>query len=370
MSGHAMARRRTVTEVAADIKALRIQGARRIARAALEALTATAQKSKAKTTTELYDHLLDAAHTLEETRPTEPMMRNALEDALRYTLAFVRSHPAKSVHELSRALQAHDRQMLERMDRSIDAIAQYGAEQLPDGAHVLVHCHSSTLIAILKKAQEMGKHPRVTCLETRPLFQGRLTARQLAEAGIETQLVVDSAAGTLISKVDVVLVGADAITAEGDLVNKIGTHTLAQLAFAHAVRFMCATELYKYDPLTRWGRAEPIEERNVNEVWGNGRYAKEMVEGKERSTSKSGEEKEPLSIPTNLRVLNPAFDRTPARLISAYITEEGLCPPAQLALWAQKMGKTSSKNENAPHSAPGGAFRPTRSATHSIRNRR
>ncbi len=334
-----MAKARIVSELAADIKALKVQGARRIARAALEALTAAAQESKAKTTSELYDELLAAARELEQTRPTEPMMRNALEDALRYTLAFCRSHPARSVRELSRALQAHDQQMLRQMDRSVETIARYGAAELGDGAHVLVHCHSTTIVAVLRRAQEEGKHPTVTCLETRPLFQGRLTARQLAEAGIETSLAVDSAAGTLISKADVVLVGADAITAEGDLVNKIGTHTLAQLSFAHAVRFLCAAELYKYDPLTRWGRAEPMEERDAGEVWGDGRYARESRtetginhRSKHGSGTKQGEDD--LPIPDGLRVLNPAFDRTPARLISAYITEAGLCPPAQLALWA------------------------------------
>ncbi|MDE1797971.1 MAG: S-methyl-5-thioribose-1-phosphate isomerase [Candidatus Micrarchaeota archaeon] len=327
-----MPKARTLDEVAADIKALKVQGARRIARAALEALTGEALRSQAKTTGDLYEELLDAARRLEKTRPTEPMMRNALDDALRYTLTFVRHHPAQGVKELVRALQDHDAQMLRQMDASVQAIARYGAAEIKDGANVLVHCHSSTLIAILKQAQADGKHPRVTCLETRPLFQGRLTARELAAAGIETRLAVDSAAGTHIMESDLVLVGADAITAEGDLINKIGTRTLAQLAFCHSVRFLCAAELYKYDPLTRWGRTEPIEQRDPMEVWGKGRYAREVS-----PDGRGGAAEEALPIPPGLAVLNPAFDRTPAQMVSAYVTEAGLCPPAQLALWAQRL---------------------------------
>lgn len=326
---------RRVDEVAADIRSLKIQGARRIARAALEALASAATLSKAKHPSDLYNDLLKAAHALEATRPTEPMMRNALEDCLRHTLIYARTHPSGEVGEIVRALVEHQRELLEDMQAAGAKIAKFGAAEIPPGAHVMVHCHSSTLMATLIEAHKMGKGLEVTCLETRPLFQGRLSARELAAAGLPVRLAVDSAAGSLMDKMDVVMVGADAITAEGDLVNKIGTHTLAQLAFAHSVKFLCTAELFKYDPLTRWGRAEPIEQRDISEVWEDGRYARESAAG--------GGMDGPVLLPKGVQVHNPAFDRTPARLIFAYVTEEGLVPPRELAHVAERRIKKAMK---------------------------
>ena len=325
-----MAKVRKVAKIAADIKALRIQGARRIAAAALQGLVLAAQESRAKKKDEFYDDLLEAAHLLEATRPTEPMMRNSLEETLRFVLAFIRTHPSSSVEELKALLLRHQQTLLNQMDASIDAIARIGAAEIPSGAYVLIHCHSTTLIRTLIKAKKMGKHLHVTCLETRPLYQGRLSARELCAAGIDTTLAVDSAAASLMSKMDLVLVGADAITAEGDLINKVGTSSLAQLAHAHSVRFLCAAEVFKFDPLTRLGRAEPIEQRDWKEVWGSGLYAQE----KKTKNAK-------IAKPSKLKILNPAYDRTPARLISAFITDEGLIPPAQLAIIAERRLSTT-----------------------------
>ncbi|PIT84514.1 ribose 1,5-bisphosphate isomerase [Candidatus Micrarchaeota archaeon CG10_big_fil_rev_8_21_14_0_10_45_29] len=317
----------SLKQVAKDIKELKIQGARKIAKSAVAALVSHAQISKADDKHELYEIMLNAAKELEATRPTEPMMRNALDDALRFTLAWARTHEAKDVSSLKKALLSHQFSFLSQMDDAILKISKYGAAEIPQGANILIHCHSSTTMQILKKAYDEGKNPNVTCLETRPLYQGRLSARELSEYGIATSLCVDSAAGSIINKMDLVLTGADALSAEGDLVNKIGTFTLAQLAKLHSVRFLCAAEIFKYDPLTRFGKAEPIEQRDAKEVWGRGRYRKEEQFLKKYS---------PLPLPKGIHVLNPAFDRTPAPLISAYITEEGLIPPAQLALIAEK----------------------------------
>ena len=109
----------------------------------------------------------------------------------------------------------------------------------------------------------------------------------------------------------------------------------AQLARLHGVRFLCAAELYKYDPLTRFGRSETIEQRAPEEVWGSGYYRQE----------KRGKEKV-LPRQKNLKILNPAFDRTPAKYISAYVTEEGLVPPAQLAKIAgRKLAASGNHND-------------------------
>ncbi len=316
-----MARRRSVQQTAADIRSLKIQGARRIAAAALGGLQAAAQASHARTPSAFYEDLLAAARLLESTRPTEPMMRNALEETLRFALASSRTRPSSSLPALKAALMRHERRLLGEMEKSANSIAKFGAAEIPHNARILIHCHSTTLMRVLVAAQKAGKRPSVTCLETRPLYQGRLSARELSAAGVKTSLAVDSAAGSLMSQTDLVLVGADAITAEGDLINKVGTSTLAQLAHMHSVRFLCAAETWKYDPLTRLGRREPIEQRDWREVWGSGLYGQEK--GKN------------LKKPSKLSILNPAFDRTPARYVSAYITEEGLLPPAQVGIMAQ-----------------------------------
>lgn len=310
----------TAEGIARDIRALKVQGARRVAQAALEALALAARKSRAKTKSALYDDLLKTARMLKSTRPTEPMMRNALEESLRFGLTWIRTHPKKKPKELVDALQAHKADLLKEMGRAVGRIAHAGAAEIPQRASVLIHCHSTTVIRLLVQAQKMGKHPHVICLETRPLYQGRLSARELAAAGVDVSLAVDSAAGSLLDKTDLVLVGADAMTAQGDLVNKIGTFSLAQLARLHGVRFLCAAELYKYDPLTRFGGAEVIEQRAPGEVWGSGYYRQEK-RGKNKA----------LRIPQHLKILNPAFDRTPAKYISSYVTEVGLVPPQQLA---------------------------------------
>ena len=312
----------SIAQVAKDIRTLKIQGARNIARAAVEALVESVEDSKAKNKKELYKDLLKDAKILEKTRPTEPMMRNSLDDTLRFVLAWIQTNPQENISSLKLDIGKHYSTFLQQMQSASKKIAEYGAKEIPAGSNILIHCHSSTLIKTLQKAHDLGKNIHVTCLETRPLYQGRLSARELAEYGIDTVIAVDSSVATQMHKMDLVLTGADAITAEGDLVNKIGTFTIAQLANLHSVRFLCTAELYKYDPLTRFGNSEPIEQRNPNEVWGTGLYAKENA-------------KNFVKPPKRLRVQNPAFDRTPASFISAYITEEGLIPPAQLAIIAQ-----------------------------------
>jgi len=313
----------SINQVAKDIRSLKIQGARNIAKAAVEALVNSAEESKAKSKNDLYEHLLKDAKILEATRPTEPMMRNSLDDTLRFILAWIQTNPKEGISELKKDMGSHYKSFLIQMSASSKKIAEHGVKEIPDGSNILIHCHSSTLINTLKAAHELNKNIHVTCLETRPLYQGRLSARELAAFGIKTDLAIDSSAGSQMKKMDLVLTGADAITAEGDLINKIGTFTLAQLAHLHSVRFLCAAEIYKYDPLTRFGTSTKIEQRDQMEVWGTGLYAKESSQSFEK-------------IPKNLHIQNPAFDRTPAGLISAYITEEGIIPPAQIAIIAEQ----------------------------------
>jgi ribose 1,5-bisphosphate isomerase len=170
---------------------------------------------------------------------------------------------------------------------------------------IFTHCHSSTVTRLLAKAKADGKNFKVICTETRPAFQGRITAKELVQLGIETTFIVDSAARTFMPKADLVIVGADALTSEGNVINKIGTSTLAVLAHEARKPFYVVSELLKFDSITMYGGYEGIEQRNLAEVW------KEAPEG--------------------LKVRNPAFDVTPNRYIHGLICEEGIITPQSIA---------------------------------------
>ena len=189
-----------------------------------------------------------------------------------------------------------------------------GAALLPDGARVLTHCNAGSLacvgygtaLGVVRAAHEAGRTPSVWVGETRPVLQGaRLTAWELARLGIPHRLVVDAAAGSLFAagEVDAVVVGADRIAANGDVANKIGTYALAVLAHAHHVPFYVAAPTSTIDLATAVGGDVRIEPRSAREV-----------------THHAGVRQAPHGV----AVVNPAFDVTPARLVSALITEGGV----------------------------------------------
>ncbi len=317
-----------VLKVCKDIKSLKIQGARNVAKAAVHALALQARSSKAKTSSEFRSELLEAADALSSTRPTEPMLRNSLRKALRFVFFCIYSGKKESVADLKKRMAAEEKEYSLNMDKNSEKIAEIGAKLIPKGSVVLTHCHSSTVTKTLKRAYEMGRLSRVICTETRPLFQGRITAKELSEAGIPVTLIVDSAVKSAISefKPSLVLVGSDAISASGELINKIGTSVIAEIASAHDVPLYCAAEIYKFDPATIWGKIEEIELRSESEVLGGIKRS-----GKAAIGSFFGE-----VILKGVSSFNPAFDRTEPRFITSYITELGVFPPQSLAGILQK----------------------------------
>ncbi len=191
-----------------------------------------------------------------------------------------------------------------------------GAALLPDSARVLTHCNAGSLacvgygtaLGVVRAAHEAGRSPSVWVDETRPVLQGaRLTAWELGRLGIPHRLVVDSAAGSLFAagEVDAVVVGADRIAANGDVANKIGTYTLAVLARAHAIPFYVAAPVSTLDLTLPTGTSIPIEQRSEREVTHHGGVR---------------------LVPRGAAVDNRAFDVTPARLVTALITEVGVVP--------------------------------------------
>lgn len=189
-----------------------------------------------------------------------------------------------------------------------------GRSLLADGDNILTHCNAGALatagygtaLGVIRAACEQGKKLHVYVDETRPVLQGaRLTAWELKKEKIPHTLMTDNMAGFLMQqgKIDKIIVGADRITANGDTANKIGTYSLAVLAQAHGVKFYVAAPLSTIDVSLKTGMSIPIEERNSNEV-----------------THFKGVR----SAPEKTKVYNPAFDVTPARLITAIITEQGI----------------------------------------------
>ncbi len=298
-----------VKTICRDIKALKIQGAREVAKWAVKALAIQAEESKAGSPEALRGELIEVADMLAATRPTEPMMRNSL----MFVFSRIKQENPKNQKEIRELIKNEEKNYLVSLEKNISAISEYGAKEMPRGGTVLVHCHSHTVVGIITRAHEMGKGVKAICCETRPKFQGRITAKELARAGVPTRMIVDSAVKAFIGEADAVLVGADSIDSVGNLINKIGTSTIALVAFEKDIPFYSAAELYKFDPMTLWGTITRIEERDPAEV----------ADPKEFK---------------GVEIRNPAFDLTLAKYITAYITEMGVIPPQGLMGTAMNRG--------------------------------
>jgi methylthioribose-1-phosphate isomerase len=250
-----------------------------------------------------------AGRLLVATRPTAVNLRWAVDRMLEVTQ---RTMPdarrlTDSLVAEAKAIHAEDRAMC-------DAIGQHGLAVIPDGSVVLTHCNAGSLatggigtaLAPVYRAHEAGRRVHVIADETRPVLQGgRLTMWELTRAGVPCTLIADSMAASRLRKGDVtcVIVGADRIAANGDTANKIGTYPLALAAKAHNVPFYVAAPQSTFDLATPNGAAIPIEERGADEITmlGDRRIA-----------------------PEGVAVWNPAFDVTPAGLITGFITDRGL----------------------------------------------
>ena len=286
-----------VRVMAERIRKLEVQGARNVAIAAVEALEALAAGTSAKTRPEFMKELSDARAMLFASRITEPLMRNAV----KWVIVQVENSNEEKVDALAKIVSSSSSQFLKSLDASRERIAEIGAKQIRDNSVVFTHCHSSTVTHLLRKAKEQGKCFEVICTETRPALQGRITAKEMLALGIKTTMIVDSAAATFIENADLVMVGADAITAEGNVVNKIGTRMIALLAREAGKPFYIVSELLKFDPEAVGGNYERIEERSADEIW--------------------------KDAPEKLVIRNPAFDVTTSDYIHGIICEEGIIPP-------------------------------------------
>jgi methylthioribose-1-phosphate isomerase len=282
---------RTVDELCEAITTLAVRGAPALGAAGAMGIALAAATGES---------LEDAARRLKATRPTAVNLAWGVDRAL----------AADDPEAEALRIAADD---VERNRR----LGGHGAELLPEGARVLTHCNAGSLacvgygtaLGVIRAAHERGRRPSVWVDETRPVLQGaRLTAWELRELGIPYTLVADAMAGSLLGSgdVDAVVVGADRIAANGDVANKIGTYGLAVLARHHGVPFYVAAPVSTFDPDTPDGAAIPVELRAADEVT--------VVAGSRIA-------------PDGAAVENRAFDVTPAALVTAYVTEEGVRRP-------------------------------------------
>ena len=299
----------SLTETAEKIKNMEIRGAGRIARAAALALKEEALSVPAKDIGEFNAKMREAFRTLYTTRPTAVSLPNALRIVMRYK--------ADNVEDARRQIAANADAFIAGSEHAVQQIGEIGARRLRDGDTIMTHCNSSAAAAILTAAFRQGKRINVIATETRPRMQGLITVDVLAKAGVPTTLILDSAVRYFMKKVDTVVVGADAITVNGNLINKIGTSQLALAAHEARVPFMVAAETYKFSPRTLLGELVEIEERDPAEV---------LPPEKRKQWP-------------GLTVRNPAFDITPHQYIDLICTEIGAIPP-EMAFWVitEKLG--------------------------------
>lgn len=305
-----------VTQIAEDIKAMRIRGAGKIARAAAEAMKiAAVSYPGAPSLDEFKAYMLSVAKLLVSTRPTAVSLPNAVIFVLRALRGKTSFSEARDS-----VIQTAD-EFIKSSLEAVSKISEIGAKRIKEGSVILTHCHSTAAVEVIARAYREGRVVKVYSTETRPFMQGRITVSHLLKYGVPVVQITDSAVRYVMNEVDYVVVGADTVASNGAVINKIGTSQVALTAKEARVRVYVAAESYKFSPMTLVGELVKIEFRPPEEV-----VQREWLE------------KHP-----GVRVLNPVFDSTPPEYIDAIITEYGVIPPqAAILVLVDKLGWTLS----------------------------
>jgi len=279
-----------------EIKSDKTHGASQLARQAVKVLKIAAERSQADSVEQFLGELKEVGERLMSTRPAMAPIFNIVSHfsgAVSGVSADVGLDEAKSL-----ALSQAD----ELADASLQAIAQiasYGSELIADGDRIMTHSYSSTVMAVLKEAFAQDKHIEVIATRSGPGGTGQRIAQELGRHGLPITFIDDTAMGLYISRVNKVMVGADRVCADGNIVNGIGTYQLALAAERAGVPFYVLCETLKFDPRLKSGQVD-LEEREPSEVVEAGR------------------------LPPQVKVKNPYFDITPLELVAGIVTENGL----------------------------------------------
>lgn len=288
-----------VKRIIKDIKTLKIQGAREVAKAGIRALEVTAKSSKAKSKRKFVSDLQNTHNQLIKSRPTEPALQNISRNII---LSVHQYHGTYDLAKIKAYTLGVCGGYVKVLAEALVNIGRIGADLITDGDIILTHCHSHSVVQIFKEAKKQGKKFSVIVTETRPRNQGILTINDLNESGINTILCVDSAIGFVMKSVTKCLTGSDSFFPDGSVANKIGTFPIAIVANKFGVPFIVAGGTYKYTSDVNLA----IERRNPDEIIDHNKIKK-------------------------TKIINPAFDVTPAELISIIITEKGVVEPSDFA---------------------------------------
>lgn len=288
-------------QVYEKIKSMEIRGAEKIAIGAAKALEKISQESTLSKVPDLLSYLQENAVFVKTARPSAVSLPNAV-NLVMFEAKKI-SKKTEDVDEFRKKFSKSVNVFCKDLEDAMQKIATIGAKRIQEGDVCLTHCNSSTAINVISQAWKQGKNIEVVATETRPWGQGYLTVSSFAERGVPVTLIVDSAVRYMIKKMNVskVVVGADTVTANGAVVNKVGTSQIALAAHEARVQFFVASHVIKFDPRTILGQLEVIEERSPTEI-----------------TDKK--------LP-GVKIKNPVFDVTPPQYIDLIISELGIFPP-------------------------------------------
>lgn len=295
-----------VVRIREDIRSMRIRGASNIAKHGVLALVAAAEKFAGKELGVFLKYMKVVAEFVRSARPTAVSLPNSVA----YVMSKLEKGDPSSVEEARELVVKHAREFITYAENAVRVIAQLGARRIEMGDVIMTHCHSTASVAVIIEAHRQGKVAKVFVKETRPAFQGIITARDLAKEGVNVVLIPDSAVRYYMKRVDKVVVGADAVAANGAVVNKIGTSLVALVAKEARARVYVASESYKFSPYTIIGELVPIETRDPTEIV----------------------DKDWIAENPGVQVMNPVFDVTPPEYVDAVITEMGVIPPQAAVL--------------------------------------
>ncbi len=277
-----------INKIINDIKSLKVQGATNVAKVTLQFL---GQWSKDTDWTKA--QLSTVTNNILSARPTEPLAQNCV----KWLLDYAKTREGKSLEDKTQ-------EIINNITASKQKIITRGVSLVKDNMTLLTHCHSKTVSGILIEAKKHGINFKVYLTETRPRYQGHITAQELTNENIDATLITDSEASYVISredniKIDLILVGADAMDKTGSAYNKVGSYGISLSAKNANLPFYVAASLLKFSPTP-----VIIPERDFKEVWDQ--------------------------APSNLKILNLAFDKIPGKNIDSFITEIGLVKPNDL----------------------------------------
>jgi ribose 1,5-bisphosphate isomerase len=278
-----------IDKICEDIKNLKIQGAISVAKTGAEAFYSFFLENKSKEN--ILEELKIVSEKLISTRSTEPALRNLLNIYLKDL------DKCKNIDEIEDKIKTKYNYIINHFEEAKQTILEYASHKIKNHDIVYTHCHSSLVCDILIYTWNKGIKFSVYNTETRPLFQGRKTAKQLIEAGIPVTHFVDSAAKHAIKKADLILLGVDAISTT-KIYNKIGSETIALIASSYDVPVYFCSDSWKFDPITIFGFDEEIEKRYGKEVWPD--------------------------APKEIKIYNYAFDQVSPKYVTAIISELGV----------------------------------------------